>query len=75
MVKELEDKINKGNVDGDYDDSGVSVSLVRYNPDRLDGCDEDVPDLRTMMGELAASTMPNNFQLRALIMATYYADG
>ena len=65
MVKELEDKINKGNVDGDYDDSGVGVSLVRHNPDRLDGYDEDVPDLRTMMRELAASTIPNNFQERA----------
>mmetsp|Transcript_15207 Transcript_15207/g.21692 ORF Transcript_15207/g.21692 Transcript_15207/m.21692 type:complete len:107 (+) Transcript_15207:385-705(+) len=76
LVKATRDKINKCVIDGDIDNSeNNQVAIIRKNPSTVDINDEDIPDLVTLMGELAASSKTNNYELRALINTTFQADG
>jgi hypothetical protein len=53
----------------------MHVAIMRKHLSCIDVNEEDVPDLVTLMGKLAASSITNNYQLRALINATFIADG
>jgi len=75
LVKATRDKINKCVIDVDIDNSeNNQVAIIRKKPSTVDINDEDIPDLVTLMGELAASSITNNYELRALINTTFQAD-